>query len=164
MAITTAAEMREKRAKGVEFLLPEYGDVVFIKPMDPGLFLKSGRLPNFLVPVMNDLINKTSGSIDLIPKDLTPDQTKEWLEFLDNLAKEVIISPKVVDSPREGENEIGVDELSTHDKLRVYLMFGRPASLLRSFRQQQIADVAALDAAKNNGANAKQTLEGSTVG
>lgn len=164
MTISTAAEMRARRAKGVEFFLPEYEDVVFIKPMDAGLFLKTGRFPDFLAPIMTDLINKTGGVIDLIPTNLTPDQTKQWLEFLDELAKEVIVSPRVVDNPREGENEIGVDELSTHDKLRIYLMFGRPANLLRSFREQQKADVATMDAAKNNGANPQQALEGTTVG
>ncbi len=162
--ISTVEEMREKRAKGVEFLLPEYGDVVFIRPIDPGLFLKTGRIPDFLVQIVNDLINKTTSTIDMIPKLSTPEETREWLKFLDELVKDVFISPRVVDNPREGENEIGVDEISSHDKLHVYLMFGRPASLLRSFRQQQIANVAVVDVKQGNGTGPKQAVEGSAVG
>lgn len=165
MTLTTAAEWRAKRNKGIEVYLPEFEDTVFIKPMDPAVFLKTGRIPDFLAKPIEDLIARTgSASIEIMPKDLTPEQVKEWLRFLDELMKEVFASPRVVDNPREGENEIGVDDISYYTKLYVYMLFGRPAHVLRSFRPKQIPDVATVDVAKNNGTHAVETVGDTTVG
>lgn len=159
MTITTVAEWREKRQKGVELLLPDYGDVVFIRPMDAGLFFKAGRIPDFLSKTVSDLINGISRSVDQ-PKDLTPDQTKEWLTWLDELVKWTFVSPKVADQP--GDEWLGVDELTLRDKLYVYSFFGQPATFLRSFRDKQKTNVAVVDVTQNNGTHAVESV-GSTT-
>ncbi len=161
MVTTTAAQWREKRQKGVELLLPDYGDVVFIRPMDAGLFFKAGRIPDFLNKTVSDLINGTERTVSQ-PKELTPEQTKEWLTWLDELVKWTFVSPEVVDDP--GDNQLGVDEVSLKDKLYVYSFFGQPAAFLRSFRQQQVASVATVDAAKNNGTHAVETVGSAALG
>ncbi len=163
MTTTTAQEWREKRNRGVEIKLPEFDDVVFIRPMDVGLFFKAGRIPDFLSKTVADLINRVTGQVEQ-PKDMTPEQTKEWLTWLDELVKWTFCSPKVVDNPREGEDEIGVDDIGLIDKLFIYSLFGQPAHVLRSFRRKQVADVATVDVAKNNGTRAEQVVGGAALG
>ena len=109
MATTSAQEWREKREKGVELKLPDYGDVVFIRPMDAGLFFKAGRIPDFLSQTVSDLINAVERSVKK-PENLTPEQTKEWLTWLDDLVKWTFVSPEVVDDPED--DQLGVDEIS----------------------------------------------------
>lgn len=161
MTTTTAKEWREKR-KSIEFELPEYKDTVLIRPMDAGFFFKTGRIPDFLAKTVSDLINRISTQVE-IPKELTPDETKQWLTFLDELAKWTIVSPKVVDDP-QADDEIGVDEITLVDKLYLYQFFGQPASILRSFRPKWSTALATVDAAKNNGTHAVETVGSPALG
>lgn len=161
MTTTTVTEWREKR-KGVEFELPEYKDTVLIRPMDAGFFFKTGRIPDFLAKTVSDLINRASSQVE-VPKEFTPDQTKEWLVFLDELVKWTFVSPKVVDNPQT-DDEIGVDEISIVDKLYLYQFFGQPASVLRSFRPKWSTALATVDVAKNNGTHAVAVTGNTAVG
>lgn len=161
MAITSVEEWRKKREKGIELLLPEYGDVVFIRPMDAGLFFKAGRIPDFLAQTVSDLINAVERNVKR-PEKLNAEQTKEWLTWLDELVKWTFISPEVTDEPQDGQ--LGVDEISLADKLYLYSLFGQPALFLRSFREKQTAPVAVVDVAKNNGTHAVEVAGGEALG
>lgn len=155
--ITTVAEMRAKRARGIEFTLPEYGDVVWMRPMDAEFFYKSGRIPDFLASTVEDMIKGSQYQM-VVPENKTPDETTKWLAWLDELVKWTIISPKVVDDP-QADDEIGVDEIGYADKIAIYSWFGRPAQALRFFRDQQAKPVGFVDAPKDNGNLAEQSAE-----
>lgn len=146
--VTTASEWRERRKKGIELQLPQYGDVVAIRPMDVQFFVQSGRIPDYLSATVQKLIKGEAARV------ATPDEeqqkTEEWMTWLNDLMKWAFISPKVVDNP-QGEDEIAVDEIEYADKLFIYRQFGQPAELLRSFRKRQVELMASLDAPKANG-------------
>jgi len=161
MTTTTAKQMREKRAKGIEFVLPEYGDTVFIRPMDAAFFFKTGKVPDYLSATVNKMLID-GGSISEA-KELTPEKVSEWITWLDDLIKWAVVSPKVVDVP-QADDEIGIDELGYSDKLAVYRWFGQPAQALIRFREQQVKSVAPVDAAKDHEPKAKRGAERPAVG
>jgi len=149
---TTAHEWRERREQGVEITLPEYGDVVSIRPMDVGFFFKTGRVPDFLTATVQDMINLASNSVK-VPENLTEEDMQRWITWLDELVKWTFVSPKVVDEP-SNDDEIGVDEIGMPDKLFIYRLFGQPAQVLRGFRRLPTKPVVSVDAAKDDGLQA----------
>lgn len=159
---TTSKEWREKRAKGIEITLPEYGDVVSIRPMDAGFFFLAGRIPDFLAPIISQILAGKAWQMD-VPETPTPEKQKEWLDWLDELVRYTFVSPKVVDNP-QADDEISIEEVSYSDKLFLYSWFGRPAQVLRRFRDAQTKPLAIVDAPKNDGENAVESDEGSETG
>lgn len=145
--VTSATAWREVRNKGVEITLPQFGDVVAIRPMDVEFFVRTGRIPLFLTETVQKIIHGENYEME-IPHDA--EKTKEWLTWLNELVTFAFVSPKVVSDPR-ADDEISIDEISYEDKLFIYRFFGRPAATLRRFHTKQAEPVAALDAAKNNG-------------
>lgn len=162
MPVTTTAEWRSKRDEGIELLLPEYDDVVRIRPMDPEFFFQSGKLPDFLTPVVQRLINGQDRDLP-IPKDQEPEDLKNWLAWLNDLVTYALVYPKVVTNPGK-EGELAITEIGYADKLHIYAMFGLPARTLRSFREKQVQSVATVDVTENNGANAEQSAKDQSVG
>lgn len=152
--VTTASEWREKRKQGVEVTLPEYGDVVTIRPMDVEFWFRSGRIPDYLLATVQQMIN--NDRVDKIPTPESLDKTREWLDWLDDLMVWTFVNPKVTKgTPQDGE--ISVEEIAYPDKLFIYSLFGRPASVLRRFRDYKVKPVASVDAAKNNGPATEQS-------
>lgn len=149
---TTASEWRSRREQGIEITLPEYGDVVSIRPMDAGFFIKTGRVPDFLTSTVQDMINLATNSVK-VPTELSEEDMERWLTWLDELVKWVFVSPKVVDEPH-GEDEIGVNDIGLFDKLHIYRLFGQPAQVLRGFRRLPAKPVVSVDATENNGTQA----------
>ena len=154
---TTASERRRVREQGIEITFPEYGDVVAIRPMDETFFFKHGMIPDFLAPTVNEMIGTGQAKLPTVEKN------QEWLNWLDNLVKWAYISPKVVDEP-QGDDEISIEEVGYSDKVFLYGLFGRPANVLRSFRDAQRKSVAVVDVAKNNGHHAVEVAADSEVG
>ena len=164
MSSSSVQEWREKRRQGVEVQLPQYGDLVRLKPLDAAFFFKTGKVPDFLAPTVQKLINgKTRGLIDAPDKE--QQKTQEWLTFLDELMLSAFADPKVVNKPASAcaEDEISVSEIEYIDKLFIYRWFGQPAETMRRFRQFQIKSVASVDAAKNNGTGSEQVAERAAV-
>ena len=159
MTTTTAKEMKQKRAVGIEFLLKDYDDVVFVKPIDAALWFMTGRVPDWLASTVQTALNGQAYQMP-IPTELS---TRDWLVWLNSLVKETIVSPKVVDAP-QGTDEIGIDELSYNDKLAIYYLFGSPAERLRKFRLEQIKSLASVDAQQDIGPGSKRGVPRPAVG
>lgn len=159
--MTKRDEWRERRNQGVELVLPEWGDMVRIRPMDATFFVKSGRIPDYLATTVDELINSSLNQVPVPPK-ITPDKTTEWLKWLDELVTYALVSPKVVSTP-QADDEITIDDIGYSDKLFIYRFFGQPAHVLRAFRETQNKLVAVVDVAKNNGHPPKSSLEDQAV-
>jgi hypothetical protein len=157
MAVTSAAERRNKRDAGVEIQFPEYGDWVAIRPMDEAFFFKQGMIPDFLAPFINEMIATGQAKMPTIEKN------EEWLKFLDSLVRFSFVNPKVVDDP-QADNEIGIDEVGYADKCFLYGLFGRPANILRAFRDQQTKPVAVVPPAKADGRPTVEVVKNNAVG
>jgi len=115
---TSASEWRKKREEGaIEITLPEYGDVVRIRPMDAAFFFRHGRIPDYLAPAINEML--ATGTLKLP----SPENNIEWLKWLDELVQFSFVDPKVVDDPH-GEHEISIDDVGYSDKVYLYRLFG----------------------------------------
>lgn len=158
MAVTTAEERRKKREAGLELTFPEYGDVVAIRPLDEGFFLQAGMIPDFLAPVVQELLG--TGKIEKLP---SPEKNEKWLTFLDKMVKFAYLHPKVVDQP-QGDDEIAIEDVGYSDKVFLYSFFGSSANILRAFRARQIQSLATVDVAKNNGHLTEQVPSREPVG
>jgi hypothetical protein len=155
--VTTASKRREVREQGIEIQFPEYGDWVAIRPMDETFFFKHGMIPDFLGPTINEMIGTGQAKLPSAEKN------EEWLTWLNNLVKWAFVSPKVVDEPHN-DNEISIDDVGYTDKVFLYGLFGRPANVLRAFRDSQRKPVATVDAAKDNGRAPEPVVADNTVG
>lgn len=155
--VTSASERRKVREQGVEIQFPEYGDWVAIRPMDETFFFKHGMIPDFLAPTINEMIGTGQAKMPTVEKNA------EWLEWLDELVKWSFVNPKVVDAP-QGDNEISIEDVGYADKVFLYGLFGRPANVLRAFRDAQRKPLAIVDASKNNGRKAEPVSADNTVG
>jgi hypothetical protein len=161
MTTTTASQWRAKREQGVELELPEYGDMVRIRPMDATFFFKTGRIPDYLSTVVDDLINNRIKQVP-VPPIVDTEKTVEWLKWLDELVTYALVSPKVVATPQT-DDEITIEDIGYTDKLHIYRFFGQPAATLRFLRDQKSQSVAAVADPKRNGRPAEQTAEGAPV-
>lgn len=157
MTITSAQERHKKRDVGIEIRFPEYEDWVAIRPMDESFFFKHGMIPDFLAPFINEMIATGQAKMPTVEKN------EEWLKFLDDLVRFAYVNPKVVDDP-QADNEISIDEVGYADKCFLYGLFGRPAHILRAFRDQQAKPVATVPDGKVNGRPAVEIVKNNAVG
>ena len=152
-----------KKGYQVELELPESGNVVEVRPLDAAFFFKSGRIPDFLAPIVDDIITNKPYEMPNVVKN-PPEKMKEFLAWLDEIVMYAIVSPQVVSGTVQQEDQISVDDISYSDKLYIYSLFGRSAGVLRKFREQQSKPVVSLDAAKSERTAAKQVAERKSVG
>lgn len=137
----TPAELKEIHTKGVELGLPS-GLNAFIRPVTTRDLLRTlGRIPDELTNLVHTLVNPvdpelTASILDSM-NQLTPEVIEMQFEFLDAYCKIAFVSPKVVDNPQDGANEISPDWLSSEDKGFVLALINAPAIRLREFRQFQ---------------------------
>lgn len=145
---TSGKEWRKARLEGKLVRLLS-GNVVRLRPIEVDYFLRVGHIPDFLAPLISELITGGQAESELPPQEALEKQT-EWFTFLDDLCRYALVSPRVVDNP-EADDEISVDDIAYMDKYFIYLMFSRPARLLRQFRQPQTQPVAPMASPADNG-------------
>lgn len=156
--VTPASAWRESREQGVEIFLPS-GKSALLRPVDVDFFVRIGRIPSLLAPIIAKLIDGEAFVPDKMPEGAN-EASKEWVDFLNQLVTAAFVQPQVVDVPigderevrtPQGENEISIDDVEYRDKVYVYGLFTRPARLLKSFHQKQVERLSALATPAGNG-------------
>lgn len=161
--MTTTKAKDWKKGYQVELELPESGNVVEVRPLDAAFWFKSGRIPDFIAPIVDDIITNKSYEMPNVVKN-PPEKMQEFLTWLDEIVSYAIVNPQVVSGTPTQDEQISIDDISYSDKLFIYSLFGRAASVLRRFREQQAKPVVSLDAAKSDRAAAKQVAKHNAVG
>ena len=149
MTTTSALSWRQAREEGIEISLPS-GNTVALRPVEVDFFVAHGHIPDSLASKITEMINGTLGTTNEIPASEKVEQSKEWLTFLDELCAYAFVKPRITDVPLvgrevstpQGDFELSIEDVTYYDKLAVYRLFGYPAHVLRTFRQQQINVVA----------------------
>jgi hypothetical protein len=126
----TIAEWRKAHLEGVELQLPSEL-VVRVRPVNVATFLRAGRIPDQLTPVIGKLL----GGIENVAVTSIEDMLAQ-MDLLDAFAETCIVTPRVVRGPECGEDEITLDMLSDVDKQFLFGFIGRPASELARFRPE----------------------------
>lgn len=146
--VTSGKEWRKAREEGIPFDFPS-GNKANLRPIEADFFVRVGRIPDVLAPLVNEMISGQDYEIKMPPMEEL-EKKKEWVEFLNELCTYAFVSPKVVAAP-QAEDEISVDDLSYVDKYFVFTKFSLPAHRLRGFRQAQAESVAVVEPSANNG-------------
>jgi hypothetical protein len=139
----------EAREQGIELQFPS-GNIAAIRPLEVDFFLSVGHIPDVLIPVVTKMINGDPVKKEefAMPAFEEIEKSEQWRTFLNELVAYGFVTPGASLTPKE--DQISVWDVSYGDKLYLYGFFGRPAALLRSFRQFQIDALANVAAAASN--------------
>lgn len=136
MTHNSGIEWRKARTEGIEFKFPS-GMVAYVKPVGVDLFLKLGRVPDFLTPALIEALEIGKSAI---PERKTLADELDWIKFVDSVTELAFVHPRVVAEPT-GEDEITLEDVEWGDKLALVELLGAPRRKLESFRPQPGGDV-----------------------
>lgn len=145
MAISTASSFKSKSTATLE--LPS-GESVLCRRGGIEVFLRSGKVPNSLMPIMkaalggNDKVKKAAQDVDV-------DETMiaELFEMFDLVAVTVMVQPKCHPIPSDGERNdelLYVDEVDLQDKQFLFQWAVGGTSDVEKFREQSAEFMASL--------------------
>jgi hypothetical protein len=137
-----------KKKKFTELTLPS-GEVVLAKRVGVDAFLKTGKIPNSLLPYMRGAM--LGQSADFKAEDLTPELIADMATMFDIATQAAIVEPTVHDAPTDVEREedkLYVDEIDEIDKQFIFQWcVGGPTDVAK-FREQTEQQLAALQDVK----------------
>lgn len=142
--MTTGKEWRQKRKEGVAVELPS-GMTPLLRGIGFGLLLRSGVVPDYLT---DTIVRASMG--ETMEQPPPPDATaaQERLEFIDEIARQMFVSPRIVPAPTDdadlADDEITIDDVMDVDKLFLVQMVGSPTAWLAKFHGGQSASLAHL--------------------
>lgn len=143
--------------KTVVVTLPAAGLNVRIRAFDMTILTVLGRIPDGLTPIVSKVIEETlngSNKASVLGEISKLDRIQRYqrsLEIAAMACQYAFVEPRIVDHPREGENEISIDMIHPNDRMYVYNFLGVPAHKLESFRDEQARNVSALYAESATG-------------
>lgn len=161
---TTASTWRQRRAEPVE--VPS-GNVALIRAVGLQAFIKSGVIPNSLMPEVQKILSNPedlgSDTTKELFKDqeITPETMMELLDMIDAVVCQCVVEPKVhsvpkdekgVEVPFEERPEIEglwVDEVDDEDKAFVFQFAVGGTRDLETFREEQAAQLESLSGSPN---------------
>ena len=141
----TLAQFRANQIK--ELPLPS-GTVVFVKDVTMTDLMLTGKLPDNLLDVSQEAASQGKENVDL--KAISRNGA-EFKVMLDTLARLCIVEPPIADVG--DDDHLGIDELSSDDKMAIFNWVNREVEPVRSFREGENEPVAALQ--PGNGVRAK---------
>lgn len=139
MPVTSGKEWRRLRQEGIEVILTS-GLTVKVRGVGFVAVLKSGYVPDYLTAMV---VEAVEGKKFNFPDAETPEQVLQRADFIGELCKLMLVSPRIVDDP-QAEDEISLDDLDEADRYCLLSMWGTPTAWLRNFRFGQASDVARL--------------------
>lgn len=128
---TSAADFRraaKERTDGTVVELSSGNSLVIARPSVNNL-VKTGQLPSELA---NAAIKVQSGGGVINDHDM-----KKYVEYNERIVKLSVKSPAIVDNPREGENEISIDDLSDDERNEILLYVNGGLEALSKFRSER---------------------------
>lgn len=124
-------------SRTVKITLPS-GNVAEIRALDIGAFIRLGRIPDTLTPIIELLWNGDNNAL----RTDTTDEKMRVIEFLNAICMSSFVNPKVIDGEPDYERgEISLDDLTMEDKQAIMALFNAPAQMLERFREEQKNDV-----------------------
>lgn len=140
--MTSGKEWRERRAEGVEVELPS-GFKPRLRALGFRTALMSGMVPDFMT---STVVKAAVGEQGQLPLPDSEDQMEQKLKFLDDVARAMFVSPRIVEKPADAltDDEITIDDVDDTDKLYLLSLMGTPTALMQQFRREQIQAMADL--------------------
>lgn len=137
---TSGKEWRKKREEGVEVELPS-GMTPRLRGIGFALLLRSGVVPDYLTDMV---VRASMGEAQEMPPAPDPEAARQKLEFIDEIARRMFVSPRIVDKPVEklADDEITIADVEDADKMFLVQMVGTPTAWLTRFHAGQAAHLA----------------------
>ncbi|MCB0184342.1 MAG: hypothetical protein KDE31_08760 [Caldilineaceae bacterium] len=155
---TPGIDWRKPRVEGYMQQLPS-GNWARLRPVAPEALIVSGNIPDVLTPLVSRMlyegIDKTAetleqalsgteaGDVDMDKVTTALKRMGEMVDAFDAVCVAAFVSPRIVAEP-DADDEIAIDDLTLNDKLHVFYLATQPAEVLRFFRYEPPADVAAV--------------------
>lgn len=146
-------QIRARRGQTTELALPELEVSVKVRRPDvTGLIMESGRVPNFMLGHIGEIIGG-AGAPDVPQTEA--DRRKQLTEtaaLVNLVVGAALVEPRVVDKPEVEltEDEVRIEDLPFNDRLVIFqwASSGGNADAARRFLEEQAADLAALQPGK----------------
>lgn len=151
-AKTSSASDFKKLSKGVDLPLPS-GLAVRAKRVDLGTFLSSGNVPNPLMGVVTEALEKGQNAnvAEMIGDDegkVDFEMVKEMYEMVNKVVISSVVDPKVHEAPEDPDDRdddlLYVDEVDDEDKMFIYQWAVGGTSDIETFRREARADLDAV--------------------
>jgi hypothetical protein len=140
---TPATAWRQEREVGFLYTLPS-GRVARLRPVSLAGLIRTGKIPNLLIPIVARLLWAQVGQIDARPAEVKEaEEQAHFIELVAAIVPAAVLYPKIVDNP-QAQDEISIDDLTFADQLALYTIAKMPAEVLELFRQEQSATLANL--------------------
>jgi hypothetical protein len=144
---TPVQEWKRSQAQtSVPFKVPS-GNTCLVRPVSLNMFLKQGRVPNELMPLVNKTIATGRQPTD---EELTatPEMLSAMIDLMDQVVVECVEQPQVQpsgapDAPRD-VNLLYVDEVDLADKAAIFAFATGGVRDVKSFLEESDGDVQAL--------------------
>lgn len=138
---TSAAAWRRAREEGYAFTLPS-GKVARLRPVALDALIRSGKVPNLLIPVIARMLWETTGEGDMrTTEEREAEEKAHFIDLVSMIVPAAMLSPRVVDNPKATADEISLDDLHFGDKLAIYRLARLPAEVLDNFSTGQTGAV-----------------------
>lgn len=159
---TSAGEWRRPYEEGEVVELPS-GFRARLRPVAVDSLIAQGEIPDMLTPIAARMLYEGEELDDVTEKT---DLARGYMQLINQIVPAAFLEPRVVDEFVEveqddgtvvkerrelGEGEIGLSHIDFADKLTVFQLAINPVEVLRRFRRQQEADVAAGDDGEADG-------------
>lgn len=135
MAVTNAKSWKAGLARELE--LPS-GNVALVRRVGLDTFLREGRVPNSLLPMMRGAL--AGKRPELKNDDLTADMLNDMLTMTDTVVVSVVVEPRVQFAPQVGNERdpeaLYIDEVDLTDKQFIFQWALGGTSDVEKFRDQ----------------------------
>jgi len=128
----TIAKFRAEQIKEMPEPLPDSGLKIFLRDASMMDLVLSGKLPEPLIDVINDARENGKEGFDI---KAMARNGKEFSEMIDGLVLASVIEPPLAE--KGDDDHIGIREISSDDKMKIFEWLNREKNSLHSFREGQ---------------------------
>lgn len=137
---TPGSAWRSQANTTVTTTLPYSGAVVEVGHVQLDALLLAGKIPDLLTPLVADVLWATVGQGR---KEEEIRASRDFYALVNSVVSAALVNPRVVEHPTQ-DDEIAITDLDFGDKIMVYTIATQPLGVLHRFRQEQTADVDAV--------------------
>lgn len=146
-AVTSASAWKQKTVQGTPLVVPS-GNTCLVQAPGLQVFIKSGMIPNSLMPIIQDAMNKgrAPGNTDF-DLEKNPEMLEEIMDLMDAITVYCVVEPAVHETPVDAAGKpipfaqrdpetLYVDEVDFQDKTFIFQFAVGGTSDLEKFRAE----------------------------
>lgn len=109
------------------------GRTARIRVVGTDFFLKAGRVPDTLTPMVAKLFREGGDIFRDVVQEV--EAAQEFSQFLDVMTQAMFVEPRVTETATE--DTLGLDDVFHDEKLELWNIMMLPSAKVRSFREEQ---------------------------